>query len=152
MHLLPLLAILHFAPPAPVVTVTVDASDIARRVVHSHVMVAARHAEIPKSVWDTVDFGHRIMGVPIMLQTYNVFANMDILKPAGIKAPTIAAPWTWTKFRQVAKQLTKNGNFGVCWGLRSPTALSQSMAARSRRGTRLCERVMWSCSRKVAGS
>ena len=30
----------------------------------------------------------KITGVPIMLQTYNVFANMDILKAAGIKAPT----------------------------------------------------------------
>src|SRR6266487_3185432 len=66
-------------------------------------------AEIPKSVWDTVNLGGKIMGVPIMLQTYNVFANMDLLKAAGIKAPTIANPWTWTKFRQVAKQLTKGG-------------------------------------------
>ena len=37
-----------------------------------------------------VNFGHdRITGVPIMLQTYNVFANMDLLKAAGIKAPTV---------------------------------------------------------------
>jgi multiple sugar transport system substrate-binding protein len=85
-------------------------------------------SEIPKSVWDTVDFGHRIMGVPIMLQTYNVFANTDILNAAGIKAPTIANPWTWTKFRQVSKQLTKGGNYGVCWGLRSPTATIQTLA------------------------
>ena len=63
-------------------------------------------ASIPKSVWDSVDYGHKIAGVPVMLQTYNVFANMDQLKAAGIKAPTVKAPWTWDRFRAVAKQLT----------------------------------------------
>jgi len=85
-------------------------------------------AEIPKSVWASVDFGHKITGVPIMVQTYNVFANMDLLKAAGIKAPTVANPWTWDRFRQVAKQLSTNGNYGVCWGLRSPTALIQTIS------------------------
>ncbi len=83
---------------------------------------------IPKSVWDTTNFGRKITGVPIMLQTYNVFANMDILKAAGVKAPTVAKPWTWTKFQQVANQLTTGGNFGVCWGLRSPTATIQTLS------------------------
>jgi multiple sugar transport system substrate-binding protein len=85
-------------------------------------------AEIPKQVWKTVDFGHKITGVPIMLQTYNVFANMDVLKAAGVSAPTIASPWTWDRFRAVAKQLSTNGNYGVCWGLRSPTATIQTLS------------------------
>ena len=85
-------------------------------------------AEIPNSVWATTNFGHKITGVPIMLQTYNVFANMDILKAAGIKAPTVANPWTWTRFQAVAKQLSTGGNFGVCWGLRSPTATIQTLS------------------------
>src|SRR5256885_657959 len=89
---------------------------------------ASLKAEIPKSVWDTTNFGHKITGVPIMLQTYNVFANMDILKAAGIKAPTVANPWTWTRFQAVAKQLSTGGNFGVCWGLRSPTATIQTLS------------------------
>jgi ABC-type glycerol-3-phosphate transport system substrate-binding protein len=84
--------------------------------------------EIPKSVWDVTNFGHKITGVPIMLQTYNVFANMSLFKSAGIKAPTIAHPWTWTQFRAAAKKLTKNGNYGVCWGLRSPTATIQTIS------------------------
>jgi multiple sugar transport system substrate-binding protein len=88
----------------------------------------ALKAEIPQSVWDTTNFGHKITGVPIMLQTYNVFANMDILKAAGIKAPTVASPWTWDQFRAAAKKLTTNGNFGVCWGLRSPTATIQTLS------------------------
>jgi ABC-type glycerol-3-phosphate transport system substrate-binding protein len=83
---------------------------------------------IPQSLWETTDFGHKITGVPIMLQTYNVFANMDLLKAAGIKAPTVAHPWTWTRFQAVAKQLSTGGKFGVCWGLKSPTAAIQTLS------------------------
>jgi ABC-type glycerol-3-phosphate transport system substrate-binding protein len=85
-------------------------------------------SEIPKSVWDTTNFGHKITGVPIMLQTYNVFANMTALKAAGVKAPTVAKPWTWAQFQAVAKKLTTGGNYGVCWGLRSPTATIQTVS------------------------
>ena len=85
-------------------------------------------AEIPKSVWDVTNFGHKITGVPIMLQTYNVFANMSLLKSAGVKAPTIKSPWTWAQFQAAAKKLTSNGNYGVCWGLRSPTATIQTLS------------------------
>ena len=54
-------------------------------------------ASIPESLWNTVNFGrNKITGVPILMQTYNVFANMDILKAAGVKAPTAKSPWTWT--------------------------------------------------------
>jgi ABC-type glycerol-3-phosphate transport system substrate-binding protein len=85
-------------------------------------------SSIPQSLWNTVDFGHKITGVPIMLQTYNVFANMDLLKAAGIKAPTVASPWTWARFQAVAKQLSTGGKYGVCWGLRSPTATIQTLS------------------------
>jgi multiple sugar transport system substrate-binding protein len=86
-------------------------------------------ASIPQALWDTVNFGgKRITGVPILMQTYNVFANMDILKSAGVKAPTAKNPWTWTQFRTIAKRLTNSNRFGVCWGLRSPTAAIQTMA------------------------
>jgi ABC-type glycerol-3-phosphate transport system substrate-binding protein len=83
---------------------------------------------IPKAIWDTVNFGGRITGVPSLLQTYNVFANMTILKQAGIKAPTLKDPWTWPEFRANAKKLTNSSRFGVCWGLRSPTAAIQTMS------------------------
>src|SRR5262249_18236847 len=85
-------------------------------------------AEIPRQCWKTVDFSDNITAVTIMLQTYNVYANMDLLKAAGVKAPTVANPWAWDKFRAVAKQLSTNGNYGVCWGLRSPTATIQTMS------------------------
>jgi ABC-type glycerol-3-phosphate transport system substrate-binding protein len=86
-------------------------------------------ASIPQSLWNTVNFGRgKVTGVPILMQTYNVFANMDILKAAGVKAPTAKSPWTWTQFRSIAKRLTTSNRFGVCWGLRSPTAAIQTMA------------------------
>ena len=86
-------------------------------------------SEIPSSSVDHDQLRPQVRdhGVPIMTQTYNVFANMDQLKAAGIKAPTVAKPWTWDQFRSAAKKLTTNGNFGVCWGLRSPTALIQTV-------------------------
>jgi ABC-type glycerol-3-phosphate transport system substrate-binding protein len=89
---------------------------------------AALKHEIPGSVWAATNFGHKITGVPIMLQTYNVFANMSQLKSAGIKAPTVAKPWTWAQFRAAAKKLSTGGNYGVCWGLRSPTATIQTVS------------------------
>jgi ABC-type glycerol-3-phosphate transport system substrate-binding protein len=85
-------------------------------------------ASIPKDIWATTNFGGKITGVPSLLQTYNIFANMDILKSAGIKAPTLANPWTWAQFRANAKKLTNSSRFGVCWGLRSPTAVTQTMS------------------------
>ena len=33
-------------------------------------------ASIPKAIWDTVNYSGRITGVPSLMQTYNVFANM----------------------------------------------------------------------------
>jgi multiple sugar transport system substrate-binding protein len=85
-------------------------------------------ASIPKEIWATVNFGRRVTGVPSLMQTYNIFANMTILKAAGIKAPTMADPWTWAEFRAIAKRLTNSDRFGACWGLRTPTAAIQTMA------------------------
>ena len=85
-------------------------------------------SSIPKEIWATVNFGGKITGVPSLMQTYNIFANMTIFKEAGVKAPTLADPWTWVEFRAAAKKLTNSSRFGVCWGLRSPTAVIQTMA------------------------
>ena len=83
---------------------------------------------IPKDLWATTNFGGKITGVPSLLQTYNIFANMDIFKSAGIKAPTLSDPWTWAEFRSISKRLTTSSRYGVCWGLRSPTAVVQTMS------------------------
>ncbi|MEP6812238.1 MAG: extracellular solute-binding protein, partial [Actinomycetota bacterium] len=83
---------------------------------------------ISQRVWDSVTFGRKVVAVPTLLQTYNVFANVDALKAAGVKLPTVKNPWTWAEFRAAAKKLTGNGKYGVGWGLRSPTSVSMSMA------------------------
>ncbi|MBA3844217.1 MAG: extracellular solute-binding protein [Actinobacteria bacterium] len=85
-------------------------------------------ASIAPRAWGSVTFGRKVVAVPTLLQTYNVFANVDALKAAGVKLPTVASPWTWTQFRAAAKKLTGNGKFGVGWGLKSPTSVSMSMA------------------------
>jgi ABC-type glycerol-3-phosphate transport system substrate-binding protein len=85
-------------------------------------------ASISPRVWQSVTFGRRVVAVPTLLQTYNVFANVDMLKAGGVKLPTIQHPWTWAQFRAAAKKLTGNGHFGVGWGLKSPTSVSMSMA------------------------
>ena len=82
----------------------------------------------PEDIWSTVNFGGKITGVPSLMQTYNIFANMAIFKEAGVKAPTSPIPWTWAEFRAAAKKLTNSNRFGVCWGLRSPTAAIQTIS------------------------
>lgn len=89
---------------------------------------ATLKSSIPQRVWASVTYGNKITGIPTLLQTYNVFANVDALKAAGVKLPTLASPWTWTQFRAAAKKLTRNGNFGVGWGLKSPVSVSMSLA------------------------
>jgi ABC-type glycerol-3-phosphate transport system substrate-binding protein len=85
-------------------------------------------SSIPKRVWDSVTYDGKVAAVPTLLQTYNVFANVDALKAAGVKLPTIEHPWTWAQFRAAAKKLTRGGNYGVGWGLRSPVSATVSMA------------------------
>jgi ABC-type glycerol-3-phosphate transport system substrate-binding protein len=85
-------------------------------------------SSIPKELWATTNYGRKITGVPSLLQTYNVFANMTILKQAGIKAPTLRDPWTWAEFRTIAQRLTTGDRYGLCFGLRSPTAAIQTMS------------------------
>lgn len=89
---------------------------------------ASLKASIPQRIWDSVTYGRRITGIPTLLQTYNVFANVDALKAAGIKLPTLQNPWTWTQFRAASKKLTGNGKFGVGWGLKFPASVGVSMA------------------------
>ena len=89
---------------------------------------ASLKSSISPRAWNSVTFGREIVAVPTLLQTYNVFANVDALKAAGVKLPTIQNPWTWAQFRAAAKKLTGDGKFGVGWGLKFPTSVSMSMA------------------------
>jgi multiple sugar transport system substrate-binding protein len=94
----------------------------------SKLRTPALTSEIPANIWSSATFNGKVTGVPFLLQTYNLFANSTMLKAAGIPLPTLQHPWTWAKFRAVAKQLTTNGHYGVGWGLKSPTATILSTA------------------------
>ena len=80
-------------------------------------------SDVPQSVWDSVTFNGKITGVPTIAQVYNLFANTDALKKAGIALPTPDTPWTWDDLATNAKKLTAgNGVYGLAWGLKSPAA------------------------------
>ncbi|MEO7060559.1 MAG: sugar ABC transporter substrate-binding protein [Lapillicoccus sp.] len=80
-------------------------------------------ADVPASVWKSVTIDNKIAGVPTIAQVYNLFANTDALKAAGITPPTAGAPWTWDDLATNAKKLTTGGDvYGLAWGLKSPTA------------------------------
>lgn len=81
---------------------------------------------VSPGVWKTVTVGGKIIAAPTLLQSYMVFANTDLLQAAGIQVPT-GSSWSWSDFEAAAKATTKNGVYGVGWGLSSPTASMLSM-------------------------
>lgn len=83
-------------------------------------------SSVPQGIWDTVTVGGKVIAAPTLLQSYMVFANTDKLKQAGVSIPT-GDTWSWNDFRAAAKAATKNGTYGVGWGLSSPTASMLSM-------------------------
>jgi multiple sugar transport system substrate-binding protein len=83
-------------------------------------------ADIPQGIWDAVTYDGVVSAVPMLLQSYVVFANADHLESAGIALPTLDSPWTWDDFRTHAKALTTDGRYGVGVGLKSATALMLS--------------------------
>lgn len=84
--------------------------------------------DVPKGIWESVTFNNKIVAAPTLLQTYNAFVNKATLSKAGITPPTLDKPWTWDQFAAAAKQLTGGDNFGLGWGLKSPTATVMSMS------------------------
>jgi len=71
---------------------------------------ASLKASIPQRVWDSVTYGRRITAVPTLLQTYNVFANVDAHQGGRCEAADDSGPrGTWTEFRAAAKKLTGGG-------------------------------------------
>ncbi len=78
-------------------------------------------SDIMEGVWKSVTVDNKIVGVPTELQTYVVFANKKLLTDAGVTIPT-GDSMSMDEFRDLAKRTTKPNQFGVAWGLKSPTA------------------------------
>ncbi|GAB3418234.1 ABC transporter substrate-binding protein [Flindersiella endophytica] len=85
-------------------------------------------SQVSKDVWGSVTYDGKVVGMPTLLQSYNVFVNTDLLKQAGITPPTTDNPWTWDDFQAAARKLTKGKTYGVGWGLKSPVAAVMSLS------------------------
>ncbi|NUT35363.1 MAG: extracellular solute-binding protein, partial [Hamadaea sp.] len=85
-------------------------------------------SQISDKVWQTVAVDGKVVGVPFLLESQVVLANKKLLDAAGIAVPAANAPWTWDEFAANAKKLTKPGQFGVAWALKSPTNRVMNLA------------------------
>lgn len=77
--------------------------------------------DIPQGLWDSVTVDDKVVAVPTEVQTYVVFANRKLLEAAGQEIPT-GESMTYEDLQALAKATTKPGQYGMAWGLRSPTA------------------------------
>ncbi|SFC58198.1 carbohydrate ABC transporter substrate-binding protein, CUT1 family (TC 3.A.1.1.-) [Nocardioides terrae] len=78
-------------------------------------------SDVPDPIWKTVTVDDKIVAAPTLLQSYIVFANTDLLKKAGVTVPT-GDTWSWDDLRAAAKAATKDGTYGLGFGLSQPTA------------------------------
>ncbi|MEU1837742.1 ABC transporter substrate-binding protein [Micromonospora chersina] len=78
-------------------------------------------SQIDPGVWDTATFDGKVTGVPFLLESQVVIANKKLLDAAGIAVPPADGGWTWDEFQANAQKLTKPGQYGAAWALKSPT-------------------------------
>ncbi|WP_237329618.1 ABC transporter substrate-binding protein [Streptomyces sp. CBMAI 2042] len=84
-------------------------------------------ADIPEQSWRTTTFDDGIYGVPFLQEPRVLIANTEILKASGVRIPTPERPWSWAEFRQVAKELTGKGRYGVAWPLKEPVSVTLNL-------------------------
>jgi ABC-type glycerol-3-phosphate transport system substrate-binding protein len=82
---------------------------------------------ITDDVWSTVSLGGKIYAEPTLLQSYVVFANTDQFQAAGVAVPT-GDTVSWDQFQSLASTLTRDGHFGLGWGLKSPAATVMNLS------------------------
>jgi multiple sugar transport system substrate-binding protein len=82
--------------------------------------------DIPPAAWGTATFAGQgggdqgVYGVPFLQESQVILANKKMLDQAGVPVPTVANPWTWDQYQQIAKKLTAGKRFGVAWALKAP--------------------------------
>ncbi|WP_406384735.1 ABC transporter substrate-binding protein [Streptomyces sp. NBC_01618] len=84
-------------------------------------------ADIPQQSWQTTTFGDGVYGVPFLQEPRVLIANTRILKESGVRVPTPDSPWSWAEFRQVTKELTGKGRYGVAWPLKEPVSVTLNL-------------------------
>ncbi|SFM92078.1 ABC-type glycerol-3-phosphate transport system, substrate-binding protein [Streptomyces sp. cf124] len=85
-------------------------------------------ADIPRHSWETTTFGEGIYGVPFLQEPRVLIANATWLRESGVRVPTPEDPWTWTEFREVAKELSGGGKYGVAWPLKEPVSATLNLS------------------------
>ena len=93
----------------------------------SEYMSDEKRADIPEGILDAVTVDDQVIAYPTELQSYMVFANKTMLEAAGVEIPT-GETMTWDELREISKATTKDGAYGLGWGLASPTAAFMAMA------------------------
>lgn len=83
--------------------------------------------DVSDGIWESVTYDDQIIAYPSTLQSYMVFANADLLASAGVEIPT-GDTMTWEELGEIAKKTTTGGNYGLGWGLASPTAAIMSFS------------------------
>lgn len=84
-------------------------------------------SDISEGIWDSVTQDGEVIAYPSTLQSYMVFANADLLKAAGVEIPS-GDTMTWEELQTIAQATTTDGNYGIGWGLGSPTATMMSLS------------------------
>ncbi|WP_031035237.1 ABC transporter substrate-binding protein [Streptomyces sp. NRRL F-5650] len=85
-------------------------------------------SDIPGQSWQTVTFGDGVYGVPFLQEPRVLIANATLLKESGVRIPTPEDPWTWAEFRQVTKELSGEGRYGVAWALKEPVSATLNLS------------------------
>ncbi|QEW02291.1 ABC transporter substrate-binding protein [Microbacterium lushaniae] len=84
-------------------------------------------SDISEGIWESVTHDDQIVAYPSTLQSYMAFANADLLDAAGVEIPT-GETMTWEELQEIAKATTTGDQFGLGWGLGSPTATMMSLS------------------------
>ncbi|MFH8882768.1 ABC transporter substrate-binding protein [Streptomyces californicus] len=88
---------------------------------------ARLRADIPERSWRTTTFGGNVYGVPFLQEPRVLIANTKLLKASGARIPTPERPWSWKEFRQVTKELSGQGRYGVAWPLKEPVSVTLNL-------------------------
>jgi ABC-type glycerol-3-phosphate transport system substrate-binding protein len=77
----------------------------------------------------------QISGIPLLMESLIGLYNRDLFEKRGIDPPTFEKPWTWTRLREVAKELTAapagDGSvdrWGVAVGLRNSANIIMNLS------------------------
>ncbi|MDQ0584135.1 ABC transporter substrate-binding protein [Streptomyces rishiriensis] len=85
-------------------------------------------SDIPQRSWRTTTFGDGVYGVPFLQEPRVLVANATWLKRSGVRIPTPEHPWSWPEFRNITRQLSGDGEYGVAWPLKEPVSATLNLS------------------------